>query len=55
MNEDTKQSGSGGLVTCVRLSKQTRDELAKMGNKSQTFDQIVNQLIEENKAGEIGK
>jgi len=34
-----------GLVTCVRLSKKTRDSLAEMGKKTQTFDEIVTDLI----------
>jgi len=33
-------------VTSVRVSRITRDKLAKLGDKDQTFDQIVNGLIE---------
>jgi len=33
-------------ATCLRVSKSTRDKLAKLGGKDQTFDQIVNGLIE---------
>ena len=32
--------------TCLRVSRTTRDKLAKLGGKDQTFDQIVNGLIE---------
>jgi len=32
--------------TCLRVSRSTRDKLAKLGGKDQTFDQIVNGLIE---------
>jgi len=38
-------------VTCLRVSRITRDKLAKIGGKDQTFDQIVNGLIEKS-AGE---
>ena len=38
---------SKGLVTCVRLSKETRDRLAQMGNKDQTFDDIINVTIDQ--------
>jgi hypothetical protein len=44
----TKKESNSGLVTCVRLSKQTRDRLAQMGSKDQTFDDIVNITIDEN-------
>jgi len=39
-------------VTCLRVSRATRDKLAKKGSKDQTFDQIVNDLIEKSSAGE---
>ncbi len=38
--------GSKGLVTCVRLSKETRDRLAQLGSKDQTFDDIINVMID---------
>jgi len=38
-----------GLVTCVRLSKKTRDSLAEMGKKTETFDEIVTGLITKSK------
>lgn len=40
MNTELKQ------VTCVRVSRTTRDKLAKLGGKDQTFDQILIGLIE---------
>ncbi len=42
------REGSKGLVTCVRLSKETRDRLAQLGSKDQTFDDIINVTIDEN-------
>ena len=39
---------NSGLITCVRLSKVTRNRLAQLGGKDQTFDDIVNMTIDEN-------
>jgi len=36
---------SKSLATCVRLSRVTRNLLAKQGSKDQTFDDIINQLM----------
>ena len=36
-------------VTCVRLSKDTRNRLADEGSKDQTFDDIINVLIDKNR------
>jgi len=33
-------------VTCLRVTRETRNKIAKMGSKDQTFDQIINDLIE---------
>jgi len=35
-----------GDITSLKVRKATRDRLAKLGNKSETFDQIINRLIE---------
>jgi len=43
-----KSQTNGGLVTCVRLSRETRNRLAQLGSKDQTFDDIVNVTIDEN-------
>ncbi len=37
---------NSGLITCVRLSKETRNRLAQLGGKDQTFDDIVNVTID---------
>lgn len=39
-------------ATCIRVAVETRDKLAKLGHKNQTFDQIVNGLLEKSVAGE---
>lgn len=33
-------------ITCVQLSKLTRDKLAEMGKKSDTFEDIITNLME---------
>ena len=42
---DNGSEKSKSLATCVRLSKTTRNLLAKQGSKDQTFDDIINQLM----------
>ena len=39
-------------VTCLRVYKTTRDKLAEGAKKDQTFDQIINDLIEKSNPGE---
>lgn len=36
---------SMGHITTVKLSKKTRDKLAKLGNKKETYEDIVERLI----------
>jgi len=44
-----RSSESKSQVTCVRLSKDTRNRLAGEGSKDQTFDDIINVLIDNNR------
>lgn len=32
-------------ITCIQLSKKTRDELANMGGKTDTFEDIIKGLM----------
>ena len=32
-------------VTTIKVSKRTRDELAKLGNKNETYEDIIKKLI----------
>jgi len=41
MAENTKKD-----ITCIQISKQTRDKLADMGSKKDTFEDVVNKLID---------
>jgi hypothetical protein len=34
-----------GNITTVKVQKKTRDRLTKLGNKSETFDDIIKRLI----------
>jgi hypothetical protein len=35
-----------GDITSLKIRKATRDRLAKFGNKTETFDQIINRLVD---------
>lgn len=37
-----------GVVTCLSVSKDTRDKLAKLGTKDQTFEDIILGLMPKN-------
>ena len=41
-----KNENKKDLITCVRLSKETRNRLADLGGKDQTFDEIINITID---------
>jgi hypothetical protein len=34
-----------GDITSLKVRKATRDRLAKVGNKAETFDDIINRLV----------
>ena len=42
-------------ATCIRVARETRDKLAKLGNKNQTFDQIVNSLLKKSSGESFGE
>jgi len=46
MNEPRKEQ------TCLRVTKATRNRLAELGTKDQTFEQIVTDLLDKKKSGE---
>lgn len=33
-------------ITTMQISRQTRDELAKLGSKDETFEDIIKRLVE---------
>jgi len=38
--------------TCLRVTKATRNRLAELGTKNQTFEQIVTKLLDKQASGE---
>ena len=44
-----------GEITTVKVTKRTRDRLAELGNKKETYDEIINRLIEFYKQNSIDK
>ena len=42
-------------ITCVALTKDTRNKLAEIGTKSQTFEQIILNLMDTDCAQTIGE
>ena len=52
----TNGNGNGkprkDLITCVQLSKKTRDKLAQLGTKKDTFEGIILNLMEDKPCGE---
>jgi hypothetical protein len=35
-----------GDITSLKVRKATRDRLAKVGNKAETFDDVINRLLD---------
>ena len=35
-----------GEITTVKVTKRTRDRLAELGNKKETYDDVISKLIE---------
>jgi hypothetical protein len=47
-----------GDITSLKVKKATRDRLAKVGNKTETFDDIITRLVdfyEANNGSSLGK
>jgi len=49
MNESSQDQ------TCLRVTKTTRNLLAKLGTKDETFEQIVRDLVDKRLSGESQK
>jgi hypothetical protein len=41
-------------ITSLKVRKPTRDHLARLGNKTETFDDIINRLIDFYEKNSIG-
>jgi len=60
MENGITQTGNGNpkngikkdLITCVQLTKKTRDKLAELGTKKDTFEGIILNLMNKKPCGE---
>jgi hypothetical protein len=44
-----------GDITSLKVRKKTRDRLASIGNKAETFDDVINRLIDFYEKNSSGK
>ncbi len=44
----TKSATLGGEITCIKVTKDTRAKLAKLGSKGDTYETVINSLLESN-------
>ena len=42
----TKSATLGGEITCIKVTKDTRAKLSKLGNKGDTYETVINSLLE---------
>jgi len=42
----TKSATLGGEITCIKVTKDTRAKLAKLGSKGDTYETVINSLLE---------
>lgn len=48
-NGNGQKNGTlGGKITCIKVTKETREKLAKLGNKGDTYETVINSLLAEN-------
>lgn len=51
-NGNGKNARKKDEITCVQLSKETRDKLAELGSKKDTFESIIVNLMDDKPCGE---
>lgn len=44
--DTTDETTLGGEITCIKVTKETRQKLAKIGNKGDTYDTVISDLLE---------
>ena len=44
--EEQKNTTLGGEITCIKVTRDTRAKLAKLGNKGDTYETVINDLLE---------
>jgi len=42
----TKSATLGGEITCIKITKDTREKLQKLGNKGDTYEVVINSLLD---------
>jgi len=50
MNNGKEQKSTmlGGKITCIKVTKDTRQKLTDLGKKGETYEMVINQLIANN-------
>ncbi len=51
-NKNGKNVRKKDEITCIQLSKETRDKLAELGKKKDTFESIIVNLMDDKPCGE---
>ena len=42
----TKSATLGGEITCIKITKDTRRKLQKLGSKGDTYEVVINSLLD---------
>jgi len=42
----TKSATLGGEITCIKVTKDTRAKLQKLGTKGDTYETVINSLLD---------
>jgi len=42
----TKSATLGGEITCIKITKDTRTKLQKLGTKGDTYETVINSLLD---------
>ena len=45
-DNQSKSTTLGGEITCIKVTKDTRAKLAKLGNKGDTYETVINSLLD---------
>ncbi len=43
---ESKITALGGEITCIKVTKDTRAKLAELGKKGDTYEVVINQLLD---------
>ncbi len=46
--KDQKSTMLGGKITCIKVTKDTRQKLTDLGKKGDTYEMVINQLLANN-------